>query len=1385
MQMSKAVLWVGPVSARRQALGFFFVALAAGIWVPAAGAESQESGLQVVVIEGQDRVNVVGEGTSVPVVVEVRDRDDLAVAGAEVVFEVEEGGTATLNVGLTRVETTTNALGQASVTVNLASLGAVEVAVRATFGDEVATAVIRQTNVLGEGDPAEEATGPEVETSPDAPDAEAGGGGPGAGMILGLIGGAGAAAVAALAAGGDDASGTSGSAPAPPPAPPATPPSAVSAPMLTPGDRRLEVSWAAPSDGGSPINDYDVRYRLFFGAWTELADTRRSTATSATITGLRNGTAYQVQVRAGNSAGDGPWSESATATPATVPSAPTALEVVGGDEQLEVSWTAPSDNGSPILAYIVAWRPLGDDWGTGLLSLETEVTLGPTSYVHLPNGITWEVQVQAQNAVGIGPASPIVQGRTFGLPAAPAAPDVTGRDGQLEIRWTAPSDNGSPIDDYDVRYRGSGGSWSHLPDTEKSTATSVTILHLRNGFTFEVQVRAGNAAGDGPWSPSGSAATGARRVPGRPSAPRLTAGDGQLEVRWTAPANNGTSIDDYDVRYRPVGRTWTELPDTRKSTARNATIRNLRNGTEYEVQVRAGNTAGDGPWSPSASGRPRATAGPGNVPFVGMEVEVRHSGPTVGCLDVVGGNTSGSFLRNGQPVRTWHCNGTDAQKWRLEQRAGGDHAGRYRLVSALLGGNRFCLDNEGVFRDSDHEVSIYTCHADTAVDVVNQTFDLTPSGDGWTLTFTRGNSSAVMWARRSLGNPVGPVGQRSGGTGTRAEWQFVTSALTQLAPQRAAAALPGLSVLDATVAEGANAMLAFTVALDRALVNGDNPVSVDYVTRSGTAMAGSDFAAVSGALNFAVGERTKTVQVPVLDDAHDEGLETLELVLSNASGATLTDGTGVGTITNADLLPAALLARFGRAAAGQVVDQIEQRMTSARARGFRARLAGRELRSGGEHDFAAGLLASFSQRAGMHPAGSGRADLAPGGGAGVGTEAHGGDLAGLFADSEFEFNREHRGSVVSLWSRSARSWFGGDEGALALNGDVRTTMIGADYRRGPLTVGLSVNRSLGVGNYDGPSAGVVTSAMTGFFPWVSYQVGDRLAVWGVTGFGTGTLGLTSGSERTLETGMGMAMTAAGTRGDLLGSPGGGGFALAFKADALWVGAFTRQVTGDGTSGRLNASEAGSTRLRAALEGSRHLAVGTRLSLTPSVEVGVRQDGGDAETGAGLELGGGLVLSDSVLGLSLDLRMRTLVVHQAEGFQDQGLALSLDWDPTPSSPLGLRVRLAPQWSGQAQSGAGALWGRDTMTGFNATGVAPGNRFSGEVGYGLPLGTRFAGIPRFGFGTSEHGRDLRLGYGMTMLATDALRFDFRLDAQRRISPLREIPDRALLGHLTLGW
>ena len=421
----------------------------------------------------------------------------------------------------------------------------------------------------------------------------------------------------------------------------------------------------------------------------------------------------------------------------------------------------------------------------------------------------------------------------------------------------------------------------------------------------------------------------------------------------------------------------------------------------------------------------------------------------------------------------------------------------------------------------------------------------------------------------------------------------------------------GISVADARVEEGGGAVLSFAVTLSRAATSA---LTVDYATSDGSALAGEDYTAASGTLSFQAGDRSETVEVAVLDDAHDEGEETLTLTLSNASGGEVTDGEATGTIENADLMPAALLARIGRATAEQVVTHIEARIAAPRRRGLRARFAGREFQPGSERDFALGFLSSFAQPRGMDPAGGapmhgaamgGAAPMGKGshiagagagagmtgamgmpgtgggmatlgisgrGGAGMGgaigmsaTGAPGGmtgatDMAGqqppmghgpagdvhepgLFstmaghdplANSEFELNREARGGTLSLWSRNSRSHFSGAEDALSLDGDVRTSMFGADWARGPLTVGLSVGRTLALGGYSGPSGGQMTTSMTGFYPGVGYQVNNRVSVWGTTGYGTGSLSLTPDGAGALETGVSMMISAVGTRGELVG-----------------------------------------------------------------------------------------------------------------------------------------------------------------------------------------------------------------------------------------------------------
>ena len=134
-----------------------------------------------------------------------------------------------------------------------------------------------------------------------------------------------------------------------------------------------------------------------------------------------------------------------------------------------------------------------------------------------------------------------------------------------------------------------------------------------------------------------------------------------------------------------------------------------------------------------------------------------------------------------------------------------------------------------------------------------------------------------------------------------------------------------LSVADAEVDEAQGAALAFTVTLSRALAD---TVTVRYATSDGTARAGDDYTATSGTLSFAAQETVETVSVPVADDGHDEGAETVTLTLSSASPARvkLADATATGTINNSDPMPKAWMTRFGRTVGSQVVDALQARL---------------------------------------------------------------------------------------------------------------------------------------------------------------------------------------------------------------------------------------------------------------------------------------------------------------------------------------------------------------------------------------------------------------------------------------------------------------------------
>ena len=154
--------------------------------------------------------------------------------------------------------------------------------------------------------------------------------------------------------------------------------------------------------------------------------------------------------------------------------------------------------------------------------------------------------------------------------------------------------------------------------------------------------------------------------------------------------------------------------------------------------------------------------------------------------------------------------------------------------------------------------------------------------------------------------------------------------------------VPGVTIADAEAPESAGQLL-FTVTLSPA---SSRTVTVDCRTADGTARAHEDYTAAANLLTFAPGRTEAQIAVPVANDGLREGNETFTVVLSNPANATVADGAATGTIVDDDAsVDEAWLARFGRTAAGQVIEALDERLTRPQ-RGAHLTIGGQRLQLG-------------------------------------------------------------------------------------------------------------------------------------------------------------------------------------------------------------------------------------------------------------------------------------------------------------------------------------------------------------------------------------------------------------------------------------------------------
>ena len=490
------------------------------------------------------------------------------------------------------------------------------------------------------------------------------------------------------------------------------------------------------------------------------------------------------------------------------------------------------------------------------------------------------------------------------------------------------------------------------------------------------------------------------------------------------------------------------------------------------------------------------------------------------------------------------------------------------------------------------------------------------------------------------------------------------------------AASQGLSVADVRAVEGRDGAADFRVTIGQARAG---RVTVDYATADGTARAGSDYRAARGTLTFAPGGTAKTVSVELLDDAIDEGNERFVLRLSNPTGARIADGEAVGTIANGDPVPTAWIARFGRTVAEQVVDAVSDRLLSGPSEGTRqVTLGGRAfyLPSAGdpEDDPGAGsggiLSTLLDGPAGPHAPARGTLPVHD-----------------LLSGSAFHLSGARAWRTAwTAWGRFTTGGFDGatpgTTGTALVDGRVTTGTVGLDAAWDRWLVGMALSVGEGAGSWGLPGAGHgrIESSLTGVWPYLRYDIDDRVRAWGLVGYGTGklTIARADGTASVARAGLDMRLAAAGLRGALLEPARSDGFALAVRADAILVQIASAAAT-----------QAGATRLRLLLEGSRSYRLdGSGRALTPGLELGLRHDGGDAETGAGVEAGARLRYADPGSRLAVDLHGRTLLTHSDPDFDEWIASASLRLEPDPSG-RGLSLNLSPSIGSLPGSGTGRL------------------------------------------------------------------------------------------------
>ncbi|XP_039283540.1 Down syndrome cell adhesion molecule-like protein Dscam2 isoform X10 [Nilaparvata lugens] len=390
--------------------------------------------------------------------------------------------------------------------------------------------------------------------------------------------------------------------------------------VLDKSGRTVQLSWAAPYDGNSPIKRFLIEYKISKGTWE--ADIDRVLVPGqqniAGVVNLRPATTYHLRIVAENEIGASDPSDTVTIiTAEEAPSGPpTGVKVEAVDQYtLKVTWKPPERDhwNGEIQGYYVGYKLSSSDKPFLFETVEFSKEEGKEHHLQIANLKTYtqySVVVQAFNKLGAGPMSDEVRQYTAeGIPEQPPQDTTctTLTSQTIRVSWVSPpltAANGV-IKGYKVVY-GPSDSWydENKKDT-KITASSETILHgLRKFTNYSMQVLAYTSGGDGVKSGAIHCQT-EQDVPEAPAAVKaLVMSAESILVSWKPPTQPNGLVIQYTVYVREDNEeAKNEEPKSQKVPAFQMSYEasGLKKKTRYEFWVTASTNMGEGQPSKSVS----------------------------------------------------------------------------------------------------------------------------------------------------------------------------------------------------------------------------------------------------------------------------------------------------------------------------------------------------------------------------------------------------------------------------------------------------------------------------------------------------------------------------------------------------------------------------------------------------------------------------------------------------------------------------------------------------------------------------------------------------------------------------------------------------------------